>query len=239
AQEPEKIAADARAGRNETGEQSVAQEPEKIAADVRARDNETDKQRVAQEPETIAAGGPAVPAEPGNQTVAQEQDEIAAAGPVLPAVPPPQPLVEEKTPATDGVPLLPADSPPQPLVEEKTPATDGVPSMTRWPEFVTNMSRQTDATSLRQAAADILLTRWLKEDSIKAVAEPALDDETYFRLAAGRNQLEGLTLQNDLAVIERLNLPTILELDVPDGERDQKVAGFAVLEKIADGAAFL
>ena len=93
--------------------------------------------------------------------------------------------------------------------------------------------------SIRQAAAHILLTRWLKEDSIKAVAEPALDNETYFPLAAGRNQLEVLTLENDLAVIERLNLPTILELDVPDGERDQKVAGFAVLEKIADGTAFL
>jgi general secretion pathway protein A len=141
-----------------------------------------------------------------------EPEKIATAGPVLPAVPPPQPLVEETT---------------------------RVPSMTSWPEFVTNISRQTDATSLRQAAAHILLTRWLKEDSIKAVAERALDDETYFRLAAGRNQLEVLTLKNDLAVIERLNLPAILELDVPDGERDQKLAGFAVLEKIADGAAFL
>lgn len=168
-------------------------EPEEIAADVRAGQNETGKQSVAQEPE-----------------------EIATAGPVLPAGPPPQPLVEETTPAIDGV-----------------------PSMTGWSAFVTNMSRQTDATSLRQAAAHILLTRWLKEDSIKAVAEPALDDETYFRLAAGRNQLEVLTLKNDLAVIERLNLPTILELDVPDSERDQKVAGFAVLEKITDGAAFL
>jgi general secretion pathway protein A len=141
-----------------------------------------------------------------------EPEKIATAGPVLPAVPPPQPMVEETT---------------------------RVPSMTSWPEFVTNISRQTDATSLRQAAAHILLTRWLKEDSIKAVAERALDDETYFRLVAGRNQLEVLTLKNDLAVIERLNLPTILELDVPDGERDQKLAGFAVLEKIADGAAFL
>jgi general secretion pathway protein A len=191
--EPEKIAADVRAGQNETGKRSVAQEPEKIAADVRAGQNETDKQSVAQEPE-----------------------EIATAGPVLPAVPPPQPLVEETTPAIDDV-----------------------PSMMGWSEFTTNMSRQTDATSLRQAAAYILLTRWLKEDSIKVVAEPALDDETYFRLAAGRNQLEVLTLKNDLAVIERLNLPAILELDVPDGERDQKVAGFAVLEKITDGAAFL
>jgi len=168
-------------------------EPEKIAADVRAGDNETDKQSVAQDPETIAA-----------------------AGPVLPAVPPPQPLVEETTPSIDDV-----------------------PSMTRWSEVVTNMSHQTDAMFLRQAAAHILLTRWLKEDSIKPVAEPALDAETYFRLAAGRNQLEVLTLENDLAVVERLNLPAILELDVPDGEHDQKVVGFAVLEKIADGAAFL
>lgn len=168
-------------------------EPEEIAADVRAGQNETGKQSVAQEPEKIATAGP----------------------------------------------VLPAGPPPQPLVEETTPAIDGVPSMTGWSAFVTNMSRQTDATSLRQAAAHILLTRWLKEDSIKAVAEPALDDETYFRLAAGRNQLEVLTLKNDLAVIERLNLPTILELDVPDSERDQKVAGFAVLEKITDGAAFL
>jgi len=191
--EPEKIAADARAGDNEAGRQSVAQEPEKIAADARAGDNEA-----------------------GRQSVAQEPEKIAATGAVLPAVPPPQPPVEETTPATDGV-----------------------PSMTRWSDFVTNMSRETDATSLRRAAAHILLTRWLKGDSIQAVAEPALDDETYFRLAAARNQLEVLTLKNDLAVIERLNLPTILELNVPDGERDQKVAGFAVLDKIADGAAFL
>jgi general secretion pathway protein A len=167
-------------------------------------------------PEKIAADVRAGQSETGKQSVAQEPEKIAAAGPVLPAVPPPQPLVEETTPAIDDV-----------------------PSMMGWSEFTTNMSRQTDATSLRQAAAYILLTRWLKEDSIKAVAEPALDDETYFRLAAGRNQLEVLTLKNDLAVIERLNLPAILELDVPDGERDQKVAGFAVLEKITDGAAFL
>jgi len=46
-------------------------------------------------------------------------------------------------------------------------------------------------------------------------------------------------LEDDLEVIERLNLPTILELNVLDGARDQKLAGFAVLEKIADGAAFL
>lgn len=136
-------------------------------------------------------------------------------------------------------PVLPAAPPPHPLVEEVDPATDGVPSMTHWPEFVTDITRQADATSLRQAAAHILLARWLKEDAIKAVAEATLDDETYFRLAAGRNQLEVLTLKNDLAVIERLNLPTILELQVPDGGRDQELAGFAVLEKIADGAAFL
>ena len=111
--------------------------------------------------------------------------------------------------------------------------------MMRWPDFVTEISRQADATSLRQAAAHILLTRWLKEDVIKAVTEPALDDETYFRLAAGRNQLEVLTLENDLALVERLNLPTILELDAPNGERGQGPAGFAVLEKIADGVAFL
>jgi len=51
AQEPEKIVADARAGRNETGEQSAAQEPEKIVADARAGRNETGEQSVAQEPE--------------------------------------------------------------------------------------------------------------------------------------------------------------------------------------------
>jgi len=136
-------------------------------------------------------------------------------------------------------PVVPAAKPPQPLVEDSDPATDAVPSITHWPEFVSNISRQANATSLRQAAADILLTRWLKEDVITAVAEPSLDNETYFRLAAGRNQLEVLTLENDLVVIERLNLPTILDLGLPDGEGDQELAGFAVLEKIEDGAAFL
>jgi general secretion pathway protein A len=237
--EPEKIAADVRAGQNETGKQSVAQEPEKITADVRAGDNETDKQSVAQEPEKIAADVRAGQNETGKQSVAQEPEKIAADVHAGDNETDEQSVAQEPEKIAAAGPVLSAVPPPQPLVEETTPAIDDVPAMTGWSEFVTNMSRQTDATSLRQAAAHILLTRWLTEDSIKAVAEPALDDETYFRLAAGRNQLEVLTLKNDLAVIERLNLPAILELDVPDGERDRKVAGFAVLEKIADGAAFL
>lgn len=214
--EPEKIAADARPGPDETGKQDVEPEPDEIAADAGAGHSETGNQIVVPEPEKIAADVGAGDNETGEPSVAPDLEQIAATGAVLPAAPPPQPPFEEATPATDGV-----------------------PSMTPWSEFVMDMSREGDATSLRRDAAHILLTRWLTGDSIEAVAEPALDDDAYFRLAAARNQLEVLILRNDLAVIERLNLPAILEFDVPDGERGQEVAGFAVLDKIVDGAAFL
>ncbi len=80
----------------------------------------------------------------------------------------------------------------------------------------------------RKDAVTAALSLWKKDISIFPHLDRVEDDQTFFRMAAQHNGFECQTVRGDLELIRTLNLPTIIELLVPDG----KSQGYMVIQKM-------
>ncbi len=96
---------------------------------------------------------------------------------------------------------------------QNIPKPDSVP---RPPEGLAGFLRRLQAASSRKGALKAVLKLWGTEAIIRPHLENIKDDKDFFRIAAIQNGFSNQSIQNDLELMKKLNLPAILKCYLPE-----------------------
>jgi general secretion pathway protein A len=83
------------------------------------------------------------------------------------------------------------------------------------PESLEDLLRSTDSQFSRIDALRAVLELWTGEPEVSGLLEPIEDDQAFFRIAARHNGLQILRIVQDPDLLRKLNLPAVLEFNLP------------------------
>jgi general secretion pathway protein A len=177
------------------------------------------------EPEFTAAMPPADMTPPSRQDAGDREPlpEPDASPPEISEPEDPDAETETAEEAAATAAVEPARRPPEPA---SAPQTDAAAELTLEEYLMQTGGRQSRFSALRAA-----LSLWDAEGLISPSLENVDDPQTFFRIGAKQNSLLVHRLDGDLGLVQRLNLPAILEF-YPPGE---EVPVYATLARIEEG----
>lgn len=129
------------------------------------------------------------------------------------------------------VAVLPPEPPHEAVAEEPISTVEAATVEAAIPETpvldLTEVVAAMDESGSRHGALMAVLGAWNAQTTTSLPDD--LENDTFFRIAAGHSGLEALKVKGNLDLIRKLNLPAILELTLPDdgGTRFMAVVGLA------------
>ncbi len=183
--------------------QLPVQSPKQVQT-IRASKQKKASQVIEPEIKTIPKTAALAEKSPLDQTQKQPQINIATA-PKMKTVQEQQPKIIE--PEVKAIPIEPyAAKKPLPDAKQKK-----IQAKNDFEQFLLEM----DIGSSRYEAITVAVRRWDKNAAVKKQIIGKLNDAEYFRLAAQQNGLSVRKVEGSLNVLKSLNMPAVLELQVP------------------------